>query len=67
MTNPLLLTGDGCNQVPQTNYTILLLLADICAVTSSVFVIIQKEMPKLGFQGPRGTAAIVIGVISLIF
>jgi hypothetical protein len=55
------------DHVPQTYWIILMLLADICLMTSSVFIIIRKEAPKPGFQGPKGTVAVVIGVISLIF
>jgi hypothetical protein len=54
------------NQVPETYQIILLLLADICPVASSIFIIIRKEVPKPGFQGPRGTVAVVIGVILLL-
>jgi hypothetical protein len=35
--------------------------------SSSVFIIIRKEVPKPGFQGPKGTVAVVIGVILACF
>ena len=53
------------DQVPETYYMIITLILPICAIISSIFVIIRKEVPKPGFKGLRGTAAVVIGVILL--
>lgn len=42
-------------------------IMEICWVVSSIIMVVRKEMPRPPFPSTRGTMAVIIGILGIIF